>query len=375
DLIASARMSPRVETYTLLGDMLRWRGEWRRARTAYRQALALSPNDATVLASLATLDRLERLAMAGRADGVLPGWLASFRHGEDNTGYLFMAAGISRGFAVGERTVLSVGAEQRRVSQRLPGGGEHYLFGYALEGGVDQMFWRARLSARAGVARHALVASMPYGSAELSLPLGRANVSLEVSDGPAYTSLMTTRALAAQRGETFTGGAPLRGREATLAASAPVGRAEVYLSAAAMQLSDGNARRSVQASLRVPIAPHVSALYSGGTLGFSERSDSYWTPSRYVSHAVGVEVAVRKPTGFSGAARVLPGYGRSQESIATSGSTPIRLEPRNVPQLSASYEVGWQARRWRVLVDGSYGRGREGGYQSLTSSARVQLDW
>jgi len=374
DLVASARMAPRAETLVLLGDLLRWRGEWRRARTAYRQALALTPNDPAILASLALLDRQERLAFAGASEGVIPGWLASFRHAEDNTGYLFLAAGIERGFAIGRQTVLAFGAEQRRVSQRSARGGESYLFGYALDGGIEQILWRARLSAKAGFVKHALLAAMPYASAELSAPMGPARVSLEVSDGPAYGSRMTTRVLVPRQDEAIGRIRALRGREAIAVASIPVGRADLSLSAGATQFSDGNSSRSLQASLRVPIAPHVAALYSGGTLGYSERSDAYWTPSRYVSHAVGIEVAVRKPSGFSGAARVLPGYGRSQESIVAGGA-PVRIEPRNVPQLSASYELGWQARGWRVSIDGAYGRGREGGYQSLTSNARVQLDW
>ena len=376
DLAASARLSPRPGTYLMLADMLRWRGQWRRARATYRQALALWPDDQALLAALALLDRQERLALAGRADGEVPGWIATMHHVEDNTGYLFLSAGIRRGFTVGRGTLLSAGAEQRRVSQRSPGGAERFLYGYALEGGAEQMFWRARLTARAGVARHALVRDMFYGSAELSVPVGPARVSLEVTDGPAYNTLMTTRALVpGSEGRDAVARRPLTGRSAQLAASAPIGNAEVYVSAGALRLSDGNERRSIQASVRLPIAPHVAAIYSGGTLGYSQRSDAYWNPTRYVSNAAGLEVSVQKPTGFSGAARVLPGYGRSAETVTLAGQAPLRAGARNVPQLSASYEVGYQARRWRVLVDGSYGRGREGGYQSLTSSARVQVDW
>jgi Flp pilus assembly protein TadD len=375
DLAAAARMNPRPGTFLLLADLLRWRGDWRRARATYRQALALWPGDAQLLAGLALLDKEERLAMGGTAEGAFPGWVASMHHAEDNTGYLYLSAGVSRGFTVGRATVLSVGAEQRRISQRSPGGVERFLYGYALEGGAEQMFWRARLAARAGIARHALVPDMAYGSGELSMPFGPARVSLEVSDGPAYNTLMTTRALVPATGNGGVLARPLRGREAVLAASAPLGNAEVYVSAGALSLSDGNQRRSVQASVRVPITSHVAALYSGGTLGFSQRSDAYWNPSRYISNAVGVEVSARNHAGFSGVARVLPGYGRSSETLTLPSGAPLRVEPRNVPQLSASYEVGYHSRGWRVLLDGSYGRGREGGYQSLTSNARVQVDW
>ena len=375
DLAASARMAPRAGTFLMLGDLLRWRGEWRRARATYKQALELWPNDHALLASLELLDREERLAMAGSSEGEVTGWVATMHHAEDNTGYLFLSGGVSRGFAIGRGTVLSVGAEQRRISQRSPGGAESFLYGYALEAGAEQMFWRARLTARAGVARHALVRDMIYGSGELSMPVGPARVSLEVSDGPAYNTLMTTRALVPGTRDGAALARPLIGREAVLGASVPVGNAEVYVSAGTLRLSDGNERQSLQASVRVPLAPHLAALYSGGTLGFSQRSDTYWNPSRYISNAVGVEVSVQNRTGFSGAARLLPGYGRSSETVNLPGGTPVRIEPRNVPQLSASYELGYQARGWRVLVDGAYGRGREGSYQSLTSNARVQVDW
>ena len=374
DLAAAARLNPRPGTFLLLGDLLRWRGDWRRARATYRQALALWPADPQLLAGLALLDKEERLAMGGTAAGDFPGWVATMRHAEDNTGYLYLSGGVSRGFAIGRGTVLSVGAEQRRVSQRSPGGAERFLYGYALEGGAEQMLWRARLAVRAGLARHALVPGMLYGSGELSMPAGPARVSLEVSDGPAYNTLMTTRALVPAAGG-GTLGRPMRGREAVLAASAPLGSAEVHVSAGALGLSDGNQRRSVEASVRVPVTAHVAAIYSGGTLGYTRRSDAYWNPSRYVSNAVGVELSVRNRAGFSGAARVLPGYGRSSETLTLPNGAPLRVEPRNVPQLSASYEVGYQSRGWRVLLDGAYGRGREGGYQSLTSNARVQVDW
>jgi hypothetical protein len=138
---------------------------------------------------------------------------------------------------------------------------------------------------------------MLYGSGELSMPFGPARVSLEVSDGPAYNTLMTTRALVPAGGDGGTLARPIHGREAVLAASAPLGRSELYVSAGALSLSDGNQRRSVQASVRVPITAHVAALYSGGTLGFSQRSDAYWNPSRYISNAVGVGPEPRRLLG------------------------------------------------------------------------------
>lgn len=374
DLLLAGRLAPRAETYGLLGDLYRWRGDWGRARRAYRRALELAPGNAAILASLEAVERSERAALVAEARAAL-GWTATATHSEDNTGFLFLAASLQRGFALGASTTLAVGVEQRRLSQRTPGGREEYLYGSAVDVGVAHAGRYVQAGGRVGVARHALVRDMVYASLAVGTTFRHARVSVEGTSGPVYASLMTTRALVRRAPLESRLAAPLRGREATASVTVPIGAAEAWVGASVLRLSDGNGRSSVQGSLRVPVAPHLAALYSGGTLGFSRRSDVYWDPARYTSHSVGVEVARRQPRGLSVAARVLPGIGRSVEPLAAPGAGTAGATSRTVRQLFAGYELAWSDRRWRALVDGSYARGREGGYQSLNTRARVQLDW
>ena len=374
DLVLAARLEPRAETYGLLGDLYRWRGDWKRSRAAYQQALALRPGNPAILASLAAVDRAERSAFASEARAAL-GWTATATHSEDNTGFLFLAASLERGFAIGASTTLAVGVAQRRISQRSPDGSEEFLYGSAVDLGIEHMARHVRVAGRVGVARHALVRDMVFASLAAGTVVRGARLTVEATTGPVYSSLMTTRALVRRVPLESGLAAPLRGDEGRASITVPIGNAEAWLGGGVLRLSDGNRRTSFQGSVRVPIAPNVAALYSGGTLGFSNRSDVYWDPTRYTSHAVGIEVARRQPQGFSFAARVLPGVGRSVEQLAAPGTTTSDASARNVRQLLAGYEMAWTDRRWRALVDGSYARGREGGYQALNTQARLQMDW
>ncbi len=374
DLALAARLAPRAETYGLLGDLYRWRGDWKRARAAYQQALRLRPDNAAIVASLAAVERAERAVFASEARAAL-GWTVTATHSEDNTGFLFLAASLERGFAIGGSTTLAVGVAQRRISERSPDGREEFLYGSAVDLGLEHVARHGRVAGRVGVARHALVRDMVFASLAAGTVVRGARLTVEGATGPVYSSLMTTRALVRRTPLESGIAAPLRGEEGRASVTIPIGAAEVWLGGSVLRLSDGNRRTSIQGSVRVPLAPHVAALYSGGTLGFSQHSDVYWDPTRYTSHAVGVEVAQRQPEGFSFAARLLPGVGRSVERVAASGTATTSAPGRNVRQLLAGYEMGWSDRRWRALVDGSYARGREGGYQALNTQARVQMDW
>ncbi|HEX2719270.1 MAG TPA: tetratricopeptide repeat protein [Gemmatimonadaceae bacterium] len=374
DLLLASQLAPRAETYGLLGDLYRWRGDWKRARNAYRRALELRPGNAAILASLEAVERAERAAFAAEARAAL-GWTGVVTHSEDNTGFLFLAASLQRGFALGGSTTLAIGVEQRRISQRTPDGREEYLYGSAIDLGAEHAGRHVQGGGRIGIARHALVRDMVYASLAVGTIVRGARVTVGGSTGPMYASMMTTRALVRRAPMESRLATPLRGHEASASVTLPIGMAEAWLGGGILRLSDGNRRSSLQGSLRVPIAPHFAALYSGGTLGFSQQSEVYWDPTRYTSHSVGVEVARRQPLGLSFAARVLPGVARSIEQVAIPGVAPAASTSRNVRQLFAGYELTWSDRRWRALVDGSYARGREGGYQALNTQARVQVDW
>ena len=376
DLARSAELAPSADALSLLGDVERWRGRYAAARKAYDRALTLRPGDPAVLASLDDLAREERLlAIATGAEET--GWIAQAGFSEDNTGFLFLSAGLTRGFSLGRSTVVTASVEQRRISQRSVREPERYIYGYALGGGASHWIGRAlHASVQAGIVRHGVGRDVGYGSLAVTATLPRgASATAQVGTGPLYGPLMSLEALAGWRTLEFERGRPLTGRTASLAVTVPVSRASVTAAVEELQLADGNRRRGLTATVRLPLGNGFSALYSGGTLGYSGRSDAYWDPLRYTSHSAGVEYAWANARGVRLAARVLPGVGRTSEAIVAPGGGTARLAPVSAPQLSTSGEAALRRGRWDVGVSGGYGRGRDGGYQQLQGSVRVKLDW
>lgn len=380
DLRAAVERQPSYEGYALLGDVYRWTGNASQARAMYERAITLHPDDARVLLALADLDRLQRVYGAAAGAGEA-GWTLASDYAEDNAGFLFLSAGVTRGFALGSKTVVSVGADQRRIAQRYAARPEQYVYGYeANVGATRQLAAGFAAHATAGVAKHAMVGDIAIGSLGASWTRGRVAGSVEVSRGPVYRSLMSlpTIAPAARGGFVPDPTRALVGRAVTATATAPIGRATVTVSAERMLLSDGNRRTSVGVSARLPITNGIAALYDGGTLGYAQSSGEYWDPSRYTQHMVGVEVALHPVKDLSVSVRALPGIARSIEAVPVPESTGTRvtLPHRTVGQFATSGDLSWRAAPG-VQVDAAlgYGRGREGSYQSMNGTLRVRLGW
>lgn len=380
DLRTAVARAPSYEGYALLGDVYRWTGNMAQARAMYERAIALRPDDSRVLLALADLDRTQRLYGAAPGAGE-PGWTLSSDYAEDNTGFLFLSAGVTRGFALGSGTIISVGADQRRIAQRFISRPAEYVYGYEANVGATQQLPRGFAAhATAGVARHAMVGDIALGSLGASWTRGRIAGSVEVSRGPVYQSLMSLPAIApaARGGFVADPTRALVGRAMSATVTAPVERATVTVTAERMLLSDGNRRTSVGVSARLPITANVAALYDGGMLGYAQSSGEYWDPSRYTQQMVGVEVAVHPAKDLSISVRALPGIARSVESLPAAESTGVRvaLPGRTVPQFATSGDLAWRAAPG-VQVDAGlgYGRGREGTYQSMNGTLRVRLNW
>lgn len=371
DVDASLAAGESAEGYALRGDLLRWRGEWELARAAYRRALELKQGDATLLAALAQVDREERASLAPVWDDL--GTIGTFTYVEDNAGYLYLAAGGRHAVPYGDM-LASVGVEQRRIAHRPFGVAERYVFGWVADVGLSALFGRVYAGGRVGAARHALVPTMLVAEGRVTAPIGRTFLGAGVRTGPAYEALRTSTALVrtAGAGALSTPALSLRGVNVSL--SVPMGDVELSASAEHVRLSDGNARTGFNLDARWALAPRLYALYTGGVLAFDERSELYWDPERYSSHLLGMEYRLGDRGPFTLAARVLPGLARSRESPAVADSS-LRFAARLVPQLSASGEIAWRAPSWLVALSGAYGRGREGGYQSLSGGARVRVEW
>ena len=372
DLIASNRLRPDAVTWALLGDAYRWRGDYHRSRAAYAAALALAPGDPGVIAGIAELERV-RSGAAATAELASVGWSSQLTHTEDNAGFLYLAAGVARGFRLDRRTVAGLGVEQRRISARSARGPERYVLGYAVDGQANRSFGRTDVGVRGGIVRHALVRMIPVGALRVSSARGAASGSIEVSTGPVYVPLVSIQSLVAFSGDGVSSVTPLVGRTAQATGALPVGPANIYLGADVTALSDGNRRASGYLSATYPIARRLNALYSGYGLTYADRSERYWDPRLYMAHSVGAEYGHRGPGRLSLVARGLAGLGRTAESFATADGAQVRGSSHVAPQFSGGGEATWRAATWDLSFTAGYARGRAGEYQSLTSGLRLRL--
>ena len=377
DLRRSVALAPSYEGYALLGDVARWEGSFDEARTMYLHALTLVPNDPRVTVALAELRRRQTLYVAsiGRAD---EGWGADAAYTEDNTGFLFLAAGMNSGIAVDDRTIVGVGFEQRRVAQRSRIVGQNHIDGFAADLRAQRRFGsHITLSGAVGLARHSHVRDIGFGGVAMDWERGRVSGTLSLGTGPVYGSLMSLATLAPSGALPNGTASAIVGRTSSASVSVPVGSASLTVSGERLELSDGNARNLVSAAVRLPLASNVAAIYDGSVMGFARPSELYWDPHRYTSQAVGVEVTGQPARGLRVAVRALPGIAQSQEPIANPGGsgTAALLSSRRVFEFSTGGELRYQAGRWDASAAAGYGRGREGNYQSLNGSIRLHVKW
>jgi len=377
DLRRSVELEPSYSAYALLGDVARWEGRFGEARSMYYRALAVAPNDPRVTLALSELHRTEALYVASTG-AAAEGWTTTGTYAEDNVGFLFLAAGASAGVALDDETVVGVGLEQRRIAQRYAHARSRYIDGFAVDARARrQLGSHVALSLYGGIARHAAVPDLGFGGVAAEWTRGRISASVSLGEGPVYGSLMSMATLAPRVGSPGAAGGPVTGRTATASVSVPLGRASLTVTGERLELSDGNARSLLSAAVRVPLAANVAALYDGSLMGYTRTSDLYWDPHRYASQAIGVEVSGKPANGLTLSLRALPGIAVSEEPVAASPSgVPTAFLPsRRAFQLETGGEVDYHAGRWDAAAGAGYGRGRDGGYQTLNGSFRVRVQW
>lgn len=376
DLDRSAKMRPTYDALAAVGDLYRWRGDYRRSRTAYNRALEIRGGDARILAALTLLRAAERAALGETDLADEPGWTLGGSYAEDNAGFLLLRARLAFGFSAGRKTNASFGVEQRRVSFRSPREPEKYLQGYSVEGAVQHFFKRLQVGAGGGIARHVLVADMPFGHALLAAALGQVMVTMRASSGPAYPDLWSFASLFQSNADAGIA-RPMRARTLRATAGIPVGRGTVEFGAERMKLADGNDRRSVSVVVRQPLTRSIRIIYAAGSLQWSNGSPAYWDPRNYTHQAVGVEAARNVGNNLSVAARALAGVARTTERVPLApGAAPIGSSW--APQFSGGVDATYRRKSFDVTAGAGYGRGapREGGvppYQALTGSLRVRI--
>lgn len=368
DLRAALIDRPSVDAYLMLGDLSRERGNFAAAGSAYESARLLDPRDARVAASLALFAREARPVIAfvpsyDRGDR----WQVAALAESDNIGMSYATLGARRGIALPYGLSGSIGAEYRRLGADDQFGARQ-VSGYALDVGASRGFLHGEVGGRIGGIAHSSGGAIPYMSAAATGWIGAVVGSIEASGGPSYPELMTLASLRGIGGERA-----ITERSLRLSLGGPVQLVDVALSGERALMSDGNTRLTAEGYARYSLVPGVAAVYSLSMIRFAERSERYWDPRSYVANALGLELATRKPRGFSAVARFLPGVAQADEvgslALVTAGS-----RTRSVTgQLNASGELGYRARRWEFAVAASYGRGRSGGYQRGGANAILRV--
>jgi tetratricopeptide (TPR) repeat protein len=345
DLSAAIAKRPTPEAWVMLGDLYRWQGDRTRAWDAYSEASALRPGDAGAeggFAELAAAERRQKAAILGHELG----WNTFASYLGDNAGFDLSIAGIGGGLGIGPTSALLVGADGRRLGSDE--GAAAYL-------GLVQYFRSYRFAAEGGAVSYRERGDFGYGSVSAAGSWLGLWTSAEVRTGPTFQWLMSPRTLT------------YRGASASL--TIPAGLASFSFGVDRMWLSDGNDRTQMLLGARYALWRGVSAIYSGGMIGFDRASTSYWDPRRFTSHAMGLELSTQRDSGFSVSARVLPGIG-----LMNDGFAPTDSSSRNTAQLSSGLALAYRRRWWSLTLDGDYAHGvRDSGYHSARASARLRI--
>ena len=370
DLNESIALRPAAESYLLLGDTYRWRGEFGRARTAYQNA-GLLKRDRTVTAAFAQLARDERGVLSFESAPVAePGWQSNAATAGDNAGIHYSTLELRRGFGLAFGFVGGASVEIRQLRERrslneTAIGGYAFDLAVAREGIRGPFYGRGGVSA--GLAFHPQAKMVPAASLGLTGRYYAWSASYDFSAGPAYPILRTLASVI----PLGTGSAPITAVTNAVSLGGPVGRANLAVGLRAAALSDDNRRTELQGYGRLPLSPALSVVYWGSSLSFNRSSTDYWSPRSYASNALGLELAARQLRGWSVIARALPGVALTDDSPFVAGATSDTGARKMRFQITTGGEIAYRHPRWESAI--ALGWGRVANYSRTEASARITL--
>jgi hypothetical protein len=364
DLLASEELAPRAETERQLGDHYRWQGDFSRSAAWYRLALRNAPSDTIARNSMQLLDR----AIDTRL--LLPGELAGNDFGSgvqaisDNAGFDLYSLRMSQAFAPASTLVFTLSGELRSATQMF-GGSENQLDAYGFDASLASRLGTSKLTASVGLLDHGDLSSIVRGSFTADGFLGNARLKASVRRTPAYETLWAPRMLGVA-------GSP----STTLATqgnlSVPFGGSELYAMGEFLSVSDDNTRTAAQLALRRRLPSYLSLVYAGSFMAYDQQTSLYYSPARYLSHSLGIELSRYREQGLSFALRATPGYAWMREPAGTADSTTRDL---SAFQFTTSLELGYRRGAWDLLFSSGLSNGREGGYQSRNALLYLRRSW
>jgi hypothetical protein len=368
DLLASEKMSPRAETERQLGDHYRWQGDFAKSAAWYKRAARSAPADTGIRNSMRELDR----AIDARL--LSPGELAGSDFGSgvqmisDNAGFDLYALRLSQAFGLpmGTSTVLTLSGEMRSATQMSLAGIESQLDAYGFDVVMSSRVGASKFTASAGMLDHGDDDPIVRGAVLADGFMGSARVRASVRRAPAYEVLWAPRMLGVT-------GSPATALQTQGNVSLPFGsRAELYAMGELLAVSDDNTRTALQLALRHRVAGSLSLVYSGGLMSYDQQTALYYSPARYVSQSLGLELARYRDQGVSFALRATPGYAWIREPAGTADSTTLDL---TAFQFSTGMEFGYRRGAWDLLLSTGLSGGREGGYRSQNAVLYLRRSW
>ena len=366
DAEASLAMNPSAEAYALLGDLHRWQGQRTSARTAYRLGLLQDPTSEALHAGLAELHRTRYRDLPWDPD---EGIGVTVRTLGDNEDFGSQTGRLGAGIALGEerRTVVSAGAEVRHLDRDSANANmADGVWGVGGDIGVAQRWGRLRAAGRVGLLAFDGVRDIVTGSLSLEGPLGGGRWIADGARVAAYETLRSSRTLVTSPGLSTA----VTGLVGGLTVNVPLSsRVELWSRGEVLGLSDDNLRSSIQAAVRLGVVPSVSVLYAGGLLAFADSADTYWSPTYYTLHSLGLEYRRRWPSGWFVAGQGLAGNAWYEERL------PGGRVSGSAFQWSVSAEAGWQTSRWDLGAWTAFGTDRAGSYRALSTRVHGRYRW
>jgi len=150
------------------------------------------------------------------------------------------------------------------------------------------------------------------------------------------------------------------------------GANELYLMGEFLSVSDDNTRTAMQVALRRRLPAYLSLIYAGGYMAYDVQTSLYYSPARYLSHSLGLELSRYREQGLSFALRATPGYAWMREPAGTADSTTQDL---SAFQFTTGLELGYRRGAWDLLFSSGLSNGREGGYQSRNALLFLRRAW
>jgi tetratricopeptide (TPR) repeat protein len=366
DLLASEALMPRAETERQLGDHYRWQGDYARSASWYRRALRSAPADTNVRNSMQLLDRamVTRLMLPGELSGNDLG--SAMQAISDNAGFDLYSLRLSQAFAPLPEFVVTLSGELRSATQMF-GASENRLDAYGFDVMMARRVGLSKLTASVGLLSHGdEVSEIVRGSFTVDGFIGNARLKGSVHRAPAYETLWAPRMLGVSGSPSTT-----LGTQGNLSLPFGVGN-EVYAMGEFLSVSDDNSRTAFQLALRRRLPAWLSLIYAGSVMRYREQTALYYSPARYVSHSLGLELARYREQGFSFAIRATPGYAWMREPAGTADSTTRDL---SAFQFTTGLELGYRRGAWDLLFSSGLSDGREGGYQSRNALLFLRRAW